>query len=150
MCVSSQPDDFTNLGGFGDDLYRPATGARYILKDNGSIYFWGYDADVDSGVPMNTDMWQMLTTTYDGDNIKLYKNGIQIASEAKSFVDAAAKVKVASPTPVPLSWPPETYDFAGKIDEFTIWDSSLSQTQIDTLADTLPWLDGDPQGGYPT
>jgi len=142
VCVASEPNDFTNLGGFGDDINCGVAEGRFIFKDNGSICFWGCEADVDSGVALDVGKWQMLTATYDANVLRLYKNGTLIASEAVGLSDSAAKVKVASTTPV-HGMENVFEDFAGKIDEFTIWDSALSQAQIDTLADALPSFDGD-------
>ncbi len=126
------PDDLTLLGGFGSARDDPGT-QRYIGRIHGGIHFWGASIDIDSGVPFDVGHWQMLTATFDGNTITLYKNGVPIKTATAVFNDASPEVHL-SPDGI---WP-EGHQFQGRVQGFAIWNSALSPSAIHDLMKSLP------------
>ncbi len=86
-------------------------------QPTGSIY-------IASMIPWDINQWQMITTTYDGSIVRIYKNGVLIAMRNQAFQDAPGEVRI--PTN-----PWNGYDFfVGRFDEFTVWRGVLSQADI--------------------
>lgn len=121
------PSDWAVIGGFGNLYDNVSRGSRYITY-GGTINFWGHWLDIYSTADFEIGAWQMITATYDGATIRLYKDARQIGSKYTSLAAPAAHVYLA-----PSKW---GGNFTGKIDEFTIWDGALSPTQIDALQQT--------------
>jgi HEAT repeat protein len=125
--------ELTIIGGFGDVVSAQPTGCqRYMAKLHEGLHFWGSSVDVNAGQPFDIGRWQMVTITYDGSQIALYKNGKRAFANPESLA-AAAAVAALSP---PDHWK-KGNRFAGKLDEFTVWRGALSQEQIDALATAL-------------
>ena len=132
--MDTQPEELTILGGFGDVVTaRPIGCQRYIVKFKGGIHFWGSNIDVNPGVPFSLGRWQMVTVTYDGSQVTIYRDGKRLITSAEKLADA---VPVATLSPLD-HWGKDNH-FAGRIDEFTIWNGALTQAQIDELAAKLP------------
>lgn len=129
LYMSATPAEGTVLGGFGNQYGGPST-FRYLTQSAGSS-LWGGSTQFVTGVPFSLDRWQMITVTYDGKTTRLYKDAKLLGEEVIVYTDAQKKVKLAPPY-----WPGVNY--AGKIDEYTIWDGSLSQSEIQALAAIVP------------
>jgi len=126
--------ELTMIGGFGDVVSAQPKGCqRYLVKMHEGIHFWGSSVDVNAGQPFDVGRWQMVTITYDGRELALYKNGQRVFAKTESLVEAAGVVALAPAD----HWQKGTR-FAGKLDEFTLWRGALSQEQIDRLAAALP------------
>lgn len=109
---------------------------------NGSFYFRcnGLTTSAGSKVMitannMNTNVWTLLTITYDGLTLKIYKNGISYASQ--SCVRASLSVTTA---PVIISGAWETlpgssagYPLNGKISSIRLHSRALTSSEISTL-----------------
>jgi len=130
--TDQQPEELTLLGGFGDVTDNSGT-QRYIIKFQNGINFWGSNVDVASGVPLDLGKWQMLTATFDGTTIRLYKNGIEIKNDTASLSDAAPTVRMGVKGP----WD-NGGRFAGKIANFTIWDAALDADFVKGLMAGAP------------
>lgn len=126
------PDTRTLLGGFGDASDTSGT-QRYLGRITGGIHFWGSNVDIDTGQPFDLGKWQMLTATYDGQTIRVYKNGQMIKSAGAELSDAMPDVKLGADGP----WG-EGHRFSGKIQGFTIWNDALSPTAIQALLASMP------------
>ncbi len=126
------PADLTTLGGFGDDSDTDGT-QRYLVNFQGGIEFWASNIDIASGIPLDVGKWQMLTATYDGQTVRIYKNGALIKAQDAVLADAAPIVKIAPPGP----WP-KGHKFSGSIQNFTLWNGPLSPAQIQSLLASLP------------
>ncbi|MCE5340982.1 MAG: LamG domain-containing protein [Planctomycetaceae bacterium] len=72
------------------------------------------------------DAWQMITATYDGTNVTLYKNGQNIGSLAFTFTTAPGEVRV----PTNPGW--STF-MSGAFDEFTIWSGCLTGSEVSAM-----------------
>ncbi|PVW13332.1 DUF7619 domain-containing protein [Marixanthomonas spongiae] len=75
------------------------------------------------------NFWQLITTTREGDIIKLYRNGQLIAQETVSGVmlDEEAPLHIGSRSQVVGD------TFLGKIDEVRMYNRALSQSEINTI-----------------
>jgi alpha-mannosidase len=124
--------DLSVLAGFGNA--RDDAGAeRFLIERNGHVYFWGSQIDIDSGVPYDLHRWQMITATYDGSTIRVYKDGKQIAEDGANFADAAQEASVAPPSPWSYG-----HQFDGKVEGLTIWDQALPDVFIEELKKQAP------------
>lgn len=125
--------ELTMIGGFGDVVTAQPRGCqRYLVKMREGIHFWGSSVDVNAGQPFDIGCWQMVTITYDGHEVALYKNGRRVFARPEDLVDAAAVVALAPAD----HWKKGTR-FAGRLDEFSLWRGALSQEQIAGLAAVL-------------
>lgn len=130
---------WTVLGGFG--LTNPGGGkGRFIMNMNNKITFWPQGAPIISNTGFDIGWWQMITVTYDGTTVRIFKNGVESTSQEYVLFDADPEVWL-SPLDV---W--GQGHVRGMIDEFTIWDDALTQVEIDVLASVIPVrgdMDGD-------
>jgi len=116
------------IAGFGKA--EASTSGRYLYND--TVSFHGEWSQSDE--PWSINQWQMVTVTYDGTNIAIYKNGEVVLSHGRELNHedlTQNKIYLASQV-----W--SSSRFKGKIDEFTIWDDVLTQDEIKTLAKILP------------
>jgi hypothetical protein len=74
--------------------------------------------------------WQMITATYDGTNVTLYKNGQNIGSLAFTFTAAPGEVRV----PTNPGW--GTF-MSGAFDEFTIWSGCLTGSEVSAMYNSI-------------
>ncbi|HOK67528.1 MAG TPA: LamG domain-containing protein [Anaerohalosphaeraceae bacterium] len=82
---------------------------------------------ISSMIPWDINKWQMITTTYDGRIVRIYKNGVLIAMRNTTFMDAPGEVRIPSN-------PWNSYDFfIGRFDEFTVWRGVLTADEIRNL-----------------
>jgi len=126
--VDDQPEDLTLIAGFGRAIDgRQGTG-RYFSKFSKGINFWICNADVGTEVPLDLGKWQMLTATFDGSTIRLYKNGQKIAEEADTLSDDRAQVEV-----MPLDAWDRKRVFPGNVRDMTIWNEALPELAIKRL-----------------
>ena len=132
VLTDATPGELTTLGGFGDDSDNSGT-QRYLIKFHDGINFWGSNVDVTSGVPLDLGKWQMVTATFDGATLRLYKNGTEIKSAPATLSDAAATVKIAPRGP----WD-NGHRFAGKVAGFTVWDRALGADSLKSLLAGMP------------
>jgi alpha-mannosidase len=140
VTMDTQPEERTIIGGFGDGS-RAAGQQRYLIQRNGGIHFW--DGSVDAateqpigqgkGQPFDPGRWQMITITYDGRTVRIYKNGQEIHSETAALADALPIVRLAPPP----AWS-NGHPFAGKIQNFTVWNRALDAASVRALL-TLPF-----------
>jgi alpha-mannosidase len=128
----STPGELTTLAGFGDDQDNTGT-QRYILKYENGIHFWASNVDVTTGVPYDTGKWQMVTATFDGTTLRLYKNAKLINSAAITLNDVDPIVKIGPMGP----WD-NASKLDGKIAGVRIWNSALSADQIAALMSAMP------------
>ncbi len=125
--------ELTILAGFGDVFTAAPRGCqRYLTKMREGVHFWGSSVDVNAGVPFDVGRWQMVTVTFDGREIALYKDGKRVFSHPETLADAAPVAALA-----PIDHWKKVNRFAGKLDEFTVWRGALSPEQVEALAAPL-------------
>jgi alpha-mannosidase len=130
--TDTQPGELTLLGGFGDGSDSDGQ-ERYIIEYKKGIEFWGSNVDIASGLPFDLGKWQMVTATFDGQTVRLYKNGVEIKSGAATLSDAQPVVKLAPSGP----WD-NGHKFSGKIQDFTIWNRVLDPAFLHALLASGP------------
>ncbi len=123
--------DFDGFGGFRDDfagdfylLQLSGTDVEARLRNNtGTPYTMVY-----SGLQTNT--WQHFVLTYDGTNMVLYHNGIQVISTPASGI-ISTTVNPFYIGKAPFTNAP--FNLNGKIDEVSLWNKTLSQQEINCI-----------------
>jgi alpha-mannosidase len=132
---SKLPDDHTEIAGFGDVQDRRDGAARYFCQfDEGGLRFWGRNIDLPTNTQLDLNQWQMLTATYDGTNVTVYKDGHQIANGSAELRRAPGVIHIA-----PLDgWVHQHQFTTGEVANFTIWDSCLGQSAVTALAKQKP------------
>ncbi|BCM91864.1 mannosylglycerate hydrolase [Abditibacteriota bacterium] len=130
--MDQAPLDHTLIAGFGDASDQNGT-QRYLGRVGGGIQFWGSHVDIDSGVPFDIARWQMLTATFDGKMVAIYKNGEAIKAAPAVLSEAGPEVKLA---------PKDTWDkdnrFTGRIAGLGIWNYPLTPASIHDLLKDMP------------
>jgi hypothetical protein len=113
------------LEGTSNNSSRPAMGGTFV----GDLY---------GTSPLTANTWSHLAATYDGATMRLYVNGVQVASRAQTGVIAT------STNPLQIGGD-SIYGqhFAGRIDEVRIYNRALSAAQIQSDMNT-------PVGATPT
>jgi glucose/arabinose dehydrogenase len=109
-----------------DDYYLEATSSNSGLPVGGGILGGAYgEAYGTSNLAAN--VWTHLAATYDGAMVRLYVNGTQVSSTARS-----GTIK-ASAGPLTIGGDPlYGQNFSGRIDDVRIYDAALTQAQIQT------------------
>ena len=123
----SQPQDQTVIAGFGDVTDKEGKG-RYIAKFANGIHFWSSNQDLDTNVKLDIGVWQMITATYDGTDLRLYKNGQPIGKAPLTLTDDEAIVRIK-----PLDPWSKTKLFPGAVTDMTVWRSPLKDEKIKSL-----------------
>ncbi|MFT3786481.1 MAG: glycoside hydrolase family 38 C-terminal domain-containing protein [Tepidisphaeraceae bacterium] len=137
MRTDRQLDSQTVIAGFGRDVDGKEGAGRYFARFDSGLHFWVANRDVPTdGVSVDVRKWQMLTATYDGHTLRLYKNGAEVAKRDVELEADEAVVRIAPPDP----WQ-QRRRFRGDIAEFTIWNAALSPAAIRQMAsEGLPKL----------
>jgi alpha-mannosidase len=125
-----QIPDHTLIAGFGQVPDRRDGASRYLSMFNeGGLRFWGRNVDISTDTNLALNTWQMLTVTYDGSTLKIYKDGKLLTSAGAALNDAPNEVHIA-----PLDgWLHRNRFDSGEIANFSIWANCLDQTAVDTL-----------------
>ena len=130
--VDRTPADLTTFAGFGNDADISRT-QRYIVKMHNKIAFWGSNVDEGTNAACDVGKWQMLTATYSGTTLRIYKNASLLKTAEIDLTDAAPIARLAPPGP----WQ-EAHRFKGKLAGFAIWDRELDEDGIARLMRTMP------------
>jgi alpha-mannosidase len=135
--ADTRPVERVILAGFGppDDQGGSGAGARYFAIFPEDIEFWAGGKNLKTNSPLDLGRWQMLSATYNGDTLALYKDGEPIGKMRVGFgLDASPSVSVGASDP----WDHQR-TFAGSIKNFTIRRGALSDKEVKKLfEDTAP------------
>jgi alpha-mannosidase len=126
--TDKMPDDLTPIAGFGQSDDSVDGASRYICKFENGIQFWGRNVDIGTNTPLDLNQWQMLTATYDGSTVTVYKNGKKLTSRGASLTTAPAVVKIS-----PLDGWDHKRRFQGEVKNFTIWSTALDEGAVGKL-----------------
>jgi alpha-mannosidase len=118
--VQQMPEDRTIIAGFGQCESAPDGVARYLSVFARKIHFWSANRDVETASPLIVGQWQMLTASYDGNELRVYKNGHEIGRGDIDLIDDKPVVRLAPIDP----WEKRRL-FHGQIRDMTIWNSTL-------------------------
>ena len=129
------PPGYVLLGGFGgaeDRTAKRGTG-RYFINYEDGLGFWLANEDLKTHVKLDPQHWQMLTATYDGVTVTLYKDGTKIAAEQRNLPADAAFAGLGLVDP----WG-RGNKFDGEIRDFKVWTSVLNQEALRALQQSRP------------
>lgn len=129
--VDTMPEDLTIIAGFGRNIDGRTGTGRYFTKFSQGINFWISNRDVGTKVPLDLGKWQMLTATYDGTTMRLYKNGEQIAEQQVVLENDRSQVEI-----MPLDAWDRKRLFGGEVRDLTIWNDSLPLSAVRRLWET--------------
>ena len=99
-------------------------------NQGGYISFMGNGADLNSNVVMTTGVWMHLCYTYDGSVLKIYKNGVEIASGALTLNTTDLRdftIGARDETGTPSKY------VDGQIDQIRIYDKALTAASVTNL-----------------
>jgi alpha-mannosidase len=128
LLVDKQPEDRTLIAGFGSGHDGEAGKGRYLTKFPGGINFWSAQQDVQTRVPLDVQKWQMLTATYDGSTLRLYKNGRRIAQRDITLANDVSTVNV-----LPVDAWEGQRKVDGEVRGMTIWGQALPIEAVQKL-----------------
>ncbi len=126
--IDNQPEDRTIIAGFGRSIDGRTGTGRYFTKFAQGINFWISSRDVRTSVPIDLGKWQMLTASYDGHTIRVYKNAELIGQQNVILENDNSQVRV-----MPLDAWERKRKFDGEVDKLTIWDTDLPAAAIKRL-----------------
>ena len=133
-CDDVPPNEVV-LGGFGTaDGGSAATGAgRYFVNFEDGLAFWLANADLKTRIKIEPKRWQMLTASFDGKTVTLYKDGMPVAAAPRTLAPDVAKIGLGIVDP----WRHRDR-FTGEIRGFKVWRSALTRDGIDALRSDNP------------
>lgn len=120
-----QPALRTIIAGFGRCEQAGEGRARYIARFANGAHFWSHNRDVSSRAPIEVGKWQMLTATYDGKVLRLYKDGVKIGENTIGLSDDDPTISFAPKDP----WE-QRRQYEGEIKDFTIWGDCLEEEAV--------------------
>ena len=116
------------IAGFGRSIDGRTGTGRYFTKFARGINFWIAIRDIATNTPIDLGKWQMLTATYDGTTLRLYKNGEKFAEEQVQLENDSAQVRVMA-----LDAWERKRRFGGEVRDLTVWDLNLPPSAIKRL-----------------
>jgi hypothetical protein len=124
-----------NKGGVGSDSagqnqnYQISMTSSEVIKV-GFETSTGADHFVSSPTPYNNNQWHYAVVTYDGITVRLYIDGVQVAT--KSTGGASPESSGTKPVRVGANSrvTPPTNFFTGEADEVRVWNDDLTTTEV--------------------
>jgi chitodextrinase len=109
----------------GNDMYYLEGTSDNGTRTGGGGTFGSIDAVIYGNAALTVNTWAHLALTYDGANLRLYVNGTQVSSQAQTGNIAT------STNPLQIGGD-NIYGqyFAGTIDEIRVYNTALTQSQI--------------------
>jgi alpha-mannosidase len=126
--TGQQPANRTLIAGFGRCADDADGQGRYLGKFAGGAHFWSRNRDVPTRTQLELNRWQMLTATYDGKVLRVYKDGQKIGEREVALMDDEPVVTIAPKDP----WE-QKRTFDGEIRELTIWNTALPEEALGAL-----------------
>lgn len=128
--VAAQPVNRTVLVGFGacDDAVEG--GGRFLAKFGEGLHFWSHRRDASGSAKLDLNRWQMLTATYDGRVLRLYRDGRAAGSQAVTLADAQNVVHIAPVDP----WE-KKLRLGGRLHGLSVFDRVLTEDQLRLMRD---------------
>jgi alpha-mannosidase len=131
---TSDLEDRTIIAGFGLNSDKGDVGhGRYISKFSTGLHFWARNDDAESTTAIERDKWQMLTATYDGKTLRLFRNGKLVGHQNLELQNDEAVVEIA-----PLDPWDHARRFQGEIRRMTIWNTALPTETLKIFAESMP------------
>ena len=119
------------IAGFGQSIDGRTGTGRYFSKFGDGLNFWIADRDIHTDTQLDLGKWQMLTATFDGKVVRLYKNSEKIAEQESLLENDSSQVRV-----MPLDAWDRKRRFDGNVRGLTVWDIDLPEQAIKRLWST--------------
>ena len=129
--MDQQPENHTVIAGFGKLADHTRQG-RYFAKFANGVHFCGGGGNVETTTQFELGKWQMLTATFDGHFLTLYKDAQKIGTQELKFGDDESVIHIA-----PLDPWDNNLRFKGEIRRFTIWGGVLTEKGIHDLLESV-------------
>lgn len=116
------------IAGFGSavDDHAGSGQGRYLALVDDKIRFWSDDNELETNSPLPPGQWQLLSVTYDGGKVALYKNGKLIKRETLTLADdPVGRVALAPAGPWKSKAP-----LAAELRQFTLLRHAASAEEI--------------------
>lgn len=132
-------DKMGAISGQGYRLYTWNTPSNGYIFDVCTTNNWWQEAEI---VDQTSDKWTMVTATYDGNEARIYLDGVLVDVEPTSgpILNSSSDVYLGCR-------PDQAYFFDGLMDELRVYNRSLSPSEVQTLYQhngfTKTELDGD-------
>jgi len=129
MCAWAKLDDLTAVWHWIAAYGSPATSQAMFLGSNGTaLYGGGYGNDVSVAGFWTTGVWHHIALTYDGVMARLYADGVEVASAAKTWNLVRSGARIGQ----------QVNDFSefwdGTIDDMRVYSQTLSPGEVAGLA----------------
>ncbi|MDB4978768.1 MAG: hypothetical protein JWM56_954, partial [Candidatus Peribacteria bacterium] len=104
----------------------------FYLDASNIINFWGCSAaDFSTGVSVTSGTWTHVAITYDGTNVKVFKNGVQAGSTtARTLATTSNFWQIGAGSLLD----PSNYFFPGYVDDVRVYSRALTATELTDLA----------------
>lgn len=113
-----------------DETWSDGWGLIHTKNSGKKIDFFVGDYSVRARASLSNNTWTHIVGTYDGNKIRIYKNGKLVRSKnQKSYVPASHAVMIGDD----VSGNSLDDRWQGKLDEVKIWGRVLSASEIDTI-----------------
>ena len=122
----------TLIAGFGSPRDQAGKG-RYLAKFANGVHFWSSSRDGETRSALEAGKWQMLSATYDGQLLTIYKNAKKIGEQQLKFEDDDSVVHLAPIDP----WDKKRR-FKGELRDVSVWDSAISAGGVQELLKSMP------------
>lgn len=90
----------------------------------GNFYFVGESNDLSTTSKVNDNLWHHVAASFDGTTLRLYFDGVQVASAPKTFATTGNNIFIAHKGLSPIE------HLNGNIDEVRIWNVARTAEQI--------------------
>lgn len=122
--IKRQAGGITIMGKYGGQT-------RFSLDASGTLQFTRGNETIESSYNLNTNQWYLVTTTYDGTNLRMYVDGKNVSNPI-----ASGSISSSS-TPFLIGAQYNTgsisHYFNGQIDDVRIYNYALSAAQVKKL-----------------
>jgi len=119
---------FCNENGAGSTFcFRIGSKGQYALRQKlaAAIYQTNNANDLESNSDLSLDVWQHVTASWDGSNIRFYINGALDRTQSASYtMDSGTHDFMVGHSPE------QNRPYQGQIDELRVWNISLSATEV--------------------
>ncbi len=126
------PRPRTLIAGFGSAKTPTSGTGRYMARMQGGMHFWSHHSDVTTKTPLEVGAWQMLTATYDGRVLRLYKNAAKTGELEVALAEDESVVNIAPIDP----WEKQR-KFEGEVRRLMIWPGALDEAALRSLWVTM-------------
>lgn len=107
------------------ELYIDSNNKFHAYMGNGGS--WHSSAVVATAAPTDYNLWHHYAGVYNGSNVRLYRDGVEVAStsETGNFNSSNDKLQLGTPT--------DGREFAGALDDVRMYDNALTAGDITTI-----------------